>query len=362
MTRTTDAKNRSDVAQIKDRVQLAYHAALTRDLTGTSGHLTKATLEEELEKEFGNSTSIVLDGDYWSITVNGNEIEKIKATETTTVVINAETVQAEPNTYYGKEVTNYITGNGVNKWRVFHSDGTNIYLIADDYILQSEVPSKDGVSISDAHNPGGYTVARTSDLLNKYMGAPGIMANTSEIGLKWLSRYLNYTTDNGTTYPLREQTCDNIKVTEFLLDTSIWNIYKNDTAEYAIGGTPIELYVESYNNKHPKSNAEQLGYTIEYANTINGQCGYTCSNQTDLSDLSDNGIYIIEDTSKANGVFLASPASSSSDFMKNFTLEARSGGSIVAGFGSDNCGLRPVVCLNSNINLKEVGNNLEIIL
>ena len=73
LQKATDAKTRTDEAQIKERIQLAYHSALT----GGQGSYTKETLEEALENEFGESNYNVddSDSDNWVLTgkVQGKE-------------------------------------------------------------------------------------------------------------------------------------------------------------------------------------------------------------------------------------------------------------------------------------------------
>ena len=66
LQRATDAKTKSDEAQIKERIQLAYHSALT----GGQGSYTKESLEDELEKEFGENNYNVDDSgsDNWVLT------------------------------------------------------------------------------------------------------------------------------------------------------------------------------------------------------------------------------------------------------------------------------------------------------
>ena len=81
LTRATDAKTKSDEAQIKERIQLAYHSALTKDLTGESNELTEDTLSEELENEFKDKTFTITpseDKKQWVIKVDDVEVS-IKA-------------------------------------------------------------------------------------------------------------------------------------------------------------------------------------------------------------------------------------------------------------------------------------------
>ena len=72
LQKATDAKKRSDEAQIIERIQLAYHSALT----GGQGSYTKESLESELEKEFGENNYNVDDADSKNWILTGKEKEK----------------------------------------------------------------------------------------------------------------------------------------------------------------------------------------------------------------------------------------------------------------------------------------------
>ena len=80
LSRASDAKNDSANAQVKERIQLAYHSAF---IAG-NGSYTKDSLEEELEKEFGINNFNVDDSDnmYWILSSQGQDIE-IPAGKTT---------------------------------------------------------------------------------------------------------------------------------------------------------------------------------------------------------------------------------------------------------------------------------------
>lgn len=81
LSRAIDAKTNTDNAQIKERVRLAYNSAWTRDLTNGNGDLTKPTLDEEINKEFGNSGKVIVDKNEWVILVEGKEMERVPKTK-----------------------------------------------------------------------------------------------------------------------------------------------------------------------------------------------------------------------------------------------------------------------------------------
>ena len=47
--------------------------------------------------------------------------------------ISAQDIKNNPEGYYGQTV-DYTSANGQNDWKIFHSDGTNIYLITGKYV------------------------------------------------------------------------------------------------------------------------------------------------------------------------------------------------------------------------------------
>ena len=90
LQRATDAKTKSDEAQIRERIQLAYHSALTKDLTGESNELTEDTLSEELENEFKDKTFTIIpteDKKQWVIKVDNVEVSVIAVGNETFFVI-----------------------------------------------------------------------------------------------------------------------------------------------------------------------------------------------------------------------------------------------------------------------------------
>ena len=72
LQKSTDAKVKTEKAQIIERIQLAYHSALT----GGQGSYTKESLESELEKEFGENNYNVddSDNDNWVLTAKGQNV------------------------------------------------------------------------------------------------------------------------------------------------------------------------------------------------------------------------------------------------------------------------------------------------
>lgn len=77
LQKVTDAKTNTDNSQIKERIQLAYHSALIKDITGENGELTMPTLQTELNNEFEGKTVTITpsaDNKEWTIKVDNVEV------------------------------------------------------------------------------------------------------------------------------------------------------------------------------------------------------------------------------------------------------------------------------------------------
>ena len=173
--------------------------------------------------------------------------------------INAAEVANHPVIYCGKEVTGYTCENsaGISKWKIYHSDGKNIYLIADNYITAEYIPTKDGATMTASTNyTNAYCFLNT--LLDKYTGAASI---TDTNITPWLS-YLK------SSYGGSDNTDNNMKATAYLLDTEIWKGFKNSTkAKYAIGAPTLDMFVASYNTRFAKqieTIAQETGYKLKF--------------------------------------------------------------------------------------------------
>ena len=213
--------------------------------------VTKLIVTSESEAKRINSLNI---SPAYARTIVANENSITKST------INAAEVAKHPVVYCGKEVTGYTCDNsaGVSKWKIYHSDGKNIYLIADNYITGKYIPSKDGATMTAST---AYTNAYYFDdtLLNKYTGAVSI---TDTNITPWLS-YLKSSyggSDNTNNKNI------NMKATAYLLDTEIWKGFKNSTkAKYAIGAPTLDMFVASYNTRFAKQIeiiAQDTGYKL----------------------------------------------------------------------------------------------------
>ena len=270
--------------------------------------------------------------------------------------LSADEIRQNPTSYYGAEVTGYSTGhsetsNAVSKWRIFYAGPTpggsesNIYLIADDYIASEYAPEGKEGSRVDV-NSTNYRLS-FYHIKNDYAGSSAISA--SSLARKWIEIYLNsYTSAN-----------NNIKAVAYLMDTNVWSSYAGSVAEYAIGGPTLELFCASYRDTHSSrylkcDSVTSTGYQIKWSDSSS----YNYSVDKLIQD-EFNSIYIKSDDTKAFGMCLASPSAADSDGL----FGADYNGSInYHYYNGDNPGLRPIVCLKSNVQLEEQGDGTYAII
>lgn len=300
--------------------------------------VTKLIVTSESEAKRINSLNI---SPAYARTIVANENSITKST------INAAEVAKHPVVYCGKEVTGYTCDNsaGVSKWKIYHSDGKNIYLIADNYITGKYIPSKDGATMTAST---AYTNAYYFDdtLLNKYTGAVSI---TDTNITPWLS-YLKSSyggSDNTNNKNI------NMKAKAYLLDTEIWKGFKNSTkAKYAIGAPTLDMFVASYNTRFAKQIeiiAQETGYKLKFTDGDSYKDFLVTHDYLTAYQYKDN---------YADYMWLASPSAISSINL----MYVNFGGSVsnYSYEGSD-LGVRPLVCLESGVSLEKQEVNGEIV-
>ena len=261
------------------------------------------------------------------VVITGENLSKVSAKE---VANNA-------STYYGATVTNYAA-NGVDSWKVFHSDGTNIYLITTNFLEVSQIPAtKKGNTFSIGSCPRStnfYPAINDST----YSSGTGSIASDNS-ARKWLS-FLNTQNSSYT----------NMRTVAYLLDTSVWNVYAADKAEYAIGAPTIEMFFDSYNKKYNKNYKSMVVNSYGYRVSKDGDSNYA-DYQDGILDVNDK-LYVLPKSSEsgANGMCIASPSVAYNDCIMFADVHGNVG--YYGYYDSYNYGIRPIVCLNSNVTLK----------
>ena len=259
--------------------------------------------------------------------------------------ITAQMVAEHPETYYGLKVTNYESKNGQNDWRIFYSDGEHIFLITGDYVDLSvanrlnsntgmtKIGTKYRANWSSSNLPSLQTVEDT--VKTRFM-ATGYTLNSSNYNSKSVSRLLN---------------------------ASNWESYKDngDMAEYAVGGSTIEMWMDSWNKlcdkKYNKpsdklycNNTNESGYYV--GTSSKPASAYIGEREMSAKDGYNNSLYyprksgVSDGDNNCNYYWLASP---SADY-SSFVLLVYYGGDVRSTDSSRaDVGARPVVSLNSGI-------------
>ena len=180
MERATKAADTYDEAKVKESLELSNAEMLIDCLGG--GDLTTDLYDYIMERceQNANKTAETSNGKYW-IDTDGKfyytdndtnrTVELGKDTNGAPMIIGTgsssgsgekeETKKGvgtdiiKPESDYGTKV-NY-SANGINDWKVFLNDGTNIYLIASDYVPNSGLDCAEGITTS-----GDYVVTGNS--------------------------------------------------------------------------------------------------------------------------------------------------------------------------------------------------------
>ena len=370
-----DAKQETEKAQIIEQAKIDI---LGKQADNTSAELEKNEIKEvldiyfkEVPEDFTSDTVLTTKEEYGNYEITVSEIYGGKIEEAGLTV--GDMTEEQKKELIGKYVTNYepasnnaiVTEEGIpGKWMIFNIDDENIYLIASDYI--TEVPAgKSGTnkpSIGLGSYPRGVSF---SNILNDYAGGS---ADVTEIGKElnydyFLNPEKAYTSTN-----------DNMKAVAYMLDTNAWSSFRKEgVAEYAIGGPTIELLFEAYNKAHPDTNytngkyqaraKSATGYEISADGGEEG--GNTWINSTTNNGANylnnDDPTFVIDSRDNALGMWIASPSASYARHVMQVAYTGNVSYTSYDSYGS-NGGFRPLVCLESRIELKKTGENIyEII-
>ena len=261
--------------------------------------------------------------------------------------ITAQMVAEHPETYYGLKVTNYESKNGQNDWKIFYSDGTHIFLITGDYV---------DLSVANRLNSNTGMTKQGSKYRVNWGSAPSsLQAVEDTVKTRFMT----------TGYTLNSSNL-NSKCVSTLLNASNWESYKdnNEMAEYAVGGSTIEMWMDSWNKlcdrKYNKpsdklycNNTNSNGYYV--GTSSNPTSAAISSSVMSAKDGYNNSLYYPHHASISDGdgnydycdsYWLASPAANSSYNVLNVHCNGYVYSSI---YNDTNMGVRPVVSLNSGI-------------
>lgn len=325
LDKTAEAAEKTDEAEVKERVQLEYLASYDTD-GKFNLEIFKEKLNENLQvhpddmKEepeggltfecMGYDVVVTKNGE---VTVDGDGVPTVK-----------EDIDPSSKDIVGKTVK-YTTKN-ISEWYPYFSDGTNIYLIATNYIENSKMNS----SLNKTNN-GNYKIYWAS--------LPSIYPSNvnNDIKNKW------YTCSN-TSY-------NNSRPAAALLEKNYWEDYAGEHG-MAIGSPTLEMFREAWNKRYTSNTIGSLSNSVYgYNNTLT----VATEGRTDPT-------FVIQDTSNASWYWLASPYNYNNS-NQDYFYYMNNGGSLsyTQYSNSTGGGLRPVVRLDSTIKLRILdGEKLEL--
>ena len=298
---------------------------------GQNGLIANAKEAREKTKNATDEESQLINGtipDYIAEQVNGTTSGggNTPTEPETPTTGNASSITKDD---YGKVVTNYKDGH---TWEIFYADNTNVYLITRDNVGSQTLST----AVADGSGYNG-----TGD----FDGSANFKTKYPAIQAGWLNKtYTPAASGAGTV--IYTSTDDNMKPTEYLLDSSVWNTtYKTAKADWAIGTPTLEMLVASYNKKYTDK-----AVTID---TPTG-CGYKYTdalseiNSLPSSDSVTSGTVQSNIFNHGYPYCLACPSSHN---YYNLRFVSYADARVHTYDLKYPIGVRPVVCLNSGVTL-----------
>ncbi|MBR3325279.1 MAG: hypothetical protein IKG14_04460 [Clostridia bacterium] len=326
------------VALVVTIIVLLILAGVTISLAlGSNGMIEKTKIASETWKNSTKIEELIVD----EIDDNIEKIEKDYVIEKIDLKVGEESLksisQDDIMNLYGKE-TNYksIIHPDI-KWQLFYDDNINYYVIASDYVPNSELPCE-GVTIgrkkfastdllkstNTTSLKANYCARFSTNNYNDYVLTStteyrrGSQANTLKEGesnrnllvstyLKWVDEFPNSTNKN-------------IMAVAYMMDIGKWGSFADGSkGAYAMGGPTLEMFSLSYNARHSTNklgvyetvdltNTNENGYKVkigenEWSNSISGV------DKTNAIGENAGNMWVRTSSTKADGMWLASPSS-----------------------------------------------------
>ena len=333
-TTAVDAETRSDGTSNKSGLR-RYECYVKGEKKGES---TDGTFKIE-NLSSGTYSVYVIAYDKAGNSKQSDPVSNLKISRTYTN-ITAQMVAEHPETYYGLKVTNYESKNGQNDWRIFYSDGEHIFLITGDYV---------DLSVANRLNSNtGMTKIGTKYRVN-WSSAPSSL-QTVEDTVKTRFMTTGYTLNSSN---------PSSRCVSTLLNASNWENYKdnNGMAEYAIGGSTIEMWMDSWYKRYPNdrlycNNTNKYGY---YVGTSSNPSDFsiTSSVMDEKDGYKNSTLYypckspVSDGNRECDRYWLVSPSAINVDYIVTISCSG-----VQVNFDTNtlkSAGVRPVVSLNSGI-------------
>ena len=324
-------------------------------------YYVKKSTDNDYTKYDSNIITSLLNGIYdikvivYDKAGNLKEVE-IKSFEVKKVIkrtnISAQDIKENPEGYYGKTV-DYTSVNGQNDWKIFYSDGTNIYLITGNYVKVTDdngnIDTKkinENTGIEKADETANYRVCWNNSKLPNF---------DKNIDSEVISKF-KVNTDKFNFNECKQYNKNQYKYVFSLLYSEWWENYldiSKGNEQIAIGGATLPLLIDSWNSRYPKEKksitSDNLG--IYYSRE---EFGLHTNNGGELyfpNKCITNNFF--KDNKEIYACWMSSPSENEKENI--WTLTEISGYGPASGeyiYNHLEHGLRPIVCLNSNISLR----------
>ncbi len=241
--------------------------------------------------------------------------------------------------------------------------GKRIFLIASDYVHADTQELKDAVVKGKANMTSG--TGTSADYVKYWDRAPEYNCTLpSDSGkactFPKLFEFSQYDIEANASN-------NNSKCASSLLCTENWLSFANDWADYATGGPSVEMWMNSWNKRHDDkkrycSKSDSCGtYGYYVGSTENPDAFRTSVGDSDPlyfpHTTSTFSVDNDDENEYCDGYWLASP------FVYDygsFLGEVRYEGEVYSKkYNSDYCGVRPIVCLKSDVKLVKSSETLE---
>lgn len=288
----------------------------------------------------------------------------LKLSKAMTQTSDASDVANNIGSYIGSTVTNY-TPNGGDKnvgWKIFYagksdagdsSEADHIYIIADDCI-----------DIKNSAGEYNTPVSANGNQVDIFNDAPKCAAFMS---IK--NGGSGYSRENS----LAKNWIAKDYAINYMIDTERWsNLYGSKYAEYAIASPPVEMYIKSWNSnpQYEKLSYDSYYYDYSYAKgwamTINGHVSQPIEFINTTAGYNDTLYFpsVAEGVrNSCYGYWLIDQSINASLAPCNWTVVSitKEGERqlLLGAPGANTLGIRPIVCLNTNVRLQADGMDSE---
>ena len=360
------AKKKLDIMGEKEAITSAY---LTAEGLSKTGRITEADLKKQTDK-YENIEEVTSIGESFVIEcTSGNQYildKEGKITEKKGLL-----AYEIPSQDYGNYVFNYsdidVKDGGTTQladWQVFYAGKVSNEAEDHIYLIASNVLNMDSLPLSKNENALGegssqYHAHFGSILADYPNGSDDVQEETKYLN----SGYFEYLDSISAV-----SKNNNMKDIAYMCDTSVWNIFKTNKADFVIGGPTLELLFKSYNKKYGTNYLAGSLKNSETAEDSNGNpiqtvnnIGYKISLDGGTGWLSTAGVGTIrqDTTYKLNGerFWLASPSTNSYFVFRidnNGQVDSDGGGGMYQGF-------RPIVRLKASTQLEKIEGGYRIV-